>query len=69
MSFAREVLYMLDDMCERTDISKEDRLEFSKAREALKAAMRDGHDEIDALKAAARSLIKTCDLWIKNEVH
>ena len=69
MSFAREMLYMLDDMCERPDISKEDRLEFSKAREVLRAAMRDDRDELDAVKAACGSLIKTCDLWIKNELH
>jgi hypothetical protein len=69
MSFAREVLYMLDDMCERTDISKEDRLEFAKAREVLRAAMREGRDELDVVKLACGSLIKTCDLWIKNELH
>jgi hypothetical protein len=69
MSFAREMLYMLDDMCERTDISKEDRLEFSKARDVLRAAMREGRDELDAVKVACGSLIKACDLWIKKELH
>jgi hypothetical protein len=47
--------------------SKEDRLEFSKAREVLRAAMCEGRDELDVLKLACGSLIKTCDLWIKNE--
>jgi hypothetical protein len=69
MSLEREVLNWLDDMCERTTISEDDRLEFSKAREALRKAMREGLDEIDALHAVCRSLIETCNLWIKREAH
>jgi len=69
MTSEQEVLNMLDDMCERTDISKEDRLEFSNAREVLRTAMREGRDELDTLKLVCKSLIKTCDLWIKKELH
>jgi hypothetical protein len=31
--------------------------------------MREGLDEIDALRAVCRSLIETCNLWIKREAH
>jgi hypothetical protein len=69
MNHVQDVLYMLADMCERTDISKEDRLEFSKAREVLRTAIREGRDDQDALKDVCRSLIETCDRWIKAECH
>lgn len=65
--FEREMLHWLDDQCETTHISKEDRREFAKARDALRKAIREGLDEVEAMHALSRSLIESCDLWIKQE--
>ena len=63
----RKVLSWLDDLCEEPHISKQDRLEFAKARKVLWTAMCEGR--ANGLSLVCVSLIETCDLWIKQVKH